>query len=502
MTATEFVLAYAINSAWQAPLIIAVVASLKHLTARLALKTQYWYWTAVIFVSVTAPVLSSANLPRLILLGGRHSSPIHPTSFLALVNDSARLTIHLGSAPVSAPWLSPGLLICFIYLLTCVVGSLRLVSALYRTARIVHSTREIHCGMDIPIILRELASQMDMQLPEVLTTTFLRSPATVSWLHPILLVPAHISGAASRDLRAALAHEMAHIKRQDFLINLLIEIWTLPVFYNPCIPWVKKRLEAAREMACDEAAASALQSRAVYARSLFRLATNTLSMPRKNTLCLTFAQRSSFLEQRIVALLQTTQVMTSDWVASASCTGCLAIVTFVLFFIHLNTASGFAHRGLDNTGRGTFIESHLLPTPERKRAPEFTLTDTHGRTVALSDFRGRVVLLDFWATWCTACDTDIHLYRQMQKQFSSSGFTVIGISMDGGGRSVITGYLAQKGINYPILLGSDDLVNKYNIRSLPMSVLIDRKGEIAESSVGIADSASLQGSIEAVLNGT
>jgi len=341
-----------------------------------------------------------------------------------------------------------------------------------------------------------------MQLPKVLTTTFLKSPATVSWFHPMLLIPARISGSTSRDLRAALAHEMAHIRRRDFLVNLLVEIWILPVFYNPCIHWVKRRLEAAREIACDDAAASALQSRSVYARSLFRLATDALSIPRQNTLCLTFTQRSSFLEQRIVALLQTPQALTSDWVASASCTGCLAIVALALLLTHLNTTSGYARGRLDDTGRGAFITSSRLPTSEHKTAPEFTLTDTHGTSVALSEFRGQVVLLDFWATWCTACDADSRLYGQMQKEFSSSGFTVIGISMDSGGLPVVTHYLARRNIKYPILLGTDALVKRYNIRSLPMSVLIDRSGEISESSVGMANRATLQKAIKAVLNGT
>src|SRR6266404_4562376 len=92
---------------------------------------------------------------------------------------------------------------------------------------------------------------------------------------------------------------------------------------------------------------------------------------------------------------------------------------------------------------------------QSKAAPEFALKDADGKTVRLSDYKGKVVLLDFWATWCGPCKIEIPWFIDFERKYKDQGFAVIGISMDEEGWSVIKPFVSELAINYRILQGSD-----------------------------------------------
>jgi peroxiredoxin len=119
-------------------------------------------------------------------------------------------------------------------------------------------------------------------------------------------------------------------------------------------------------------------------------------------------------------------------------------------------------------------------------APEFKLQDSNGQTVRLSDYKGKVVLLDFWATWCGPCKVEIPWFMDFEKEFKDRGFTVLGVSMDEDGWKVVKPYMADMKMNYPVLLGNDDVSAKYGgLDSLPTTLLIDRGGHIVSKHIGI-----------------
>jgi peroxiredoxin len=123
---------------------------------------------------------------------------------------------------------------------------------------------------------------------------------------------------------------------------------------------------------------------------------------------------------------------------------------------------------------------------ERKAAPEFELKDTDGKTVRLSDYKGKVVLLDFWATWCGPCKIEIPWFIEFERSYKDKGFAVIGVAMDEEGWTVVKPFISELAINYRILQGSDATAQLYGgVDALPTTFLIDRGGKIAATHVGL-----------------
>jgi thiol-disulfide isomerase/thioredoxin len=141
----------------------------------------------------------------------------------------------------------------------------------------------------------------------------------------------------------------------------------------------------------------------------------------------------------------------------------------------------------------------LRPVADRTAPPDFALTDASGAPVRLSAYKGRVVLLDFWATWCTGCKLEIPWYMAFQKKYERQGLTSIGVAMDDEGWQAVKPYLAMHPFNYPIVLGSPGLVKPYQITSLPVTLLIDRKGRVADTHVGVVAKDAWEQEIQRLL---
>jgi peroxiredoxin len=133
---------------------------------------------------------------------------------------------------------------------------------------------------------------------------------------------------------------------------------------------------------------------------------------------------------------------------------------------------------------------------ERKAAPDFTLKDSNGTSVKLSDYRGKVVLLNFWATWCGPCKIEIPWFVEFEQKFKDQGFAVLGVSMDEEGWDIVKPYITDRKVNYRVLMGNDAIAQVYGgVDSLPTTFLIDREGRIASTHIGLVSKSTYQNEI-------
>jgi peroxiredoxin len=148
----------------------------------------------------------------------------------------------------------------------------------------------------------------------------------------------------------------------------------------------------------------------------------------------------------------------------------------------------------------TVKAASVKPDSERKDAPDFTLKDADGKVVHIKDYRGKVVLLDFWATWCGPCKIEIPWFMDMQRKNKDKGFEVLGVSMDDEGWEVVKPFLADLQVNYRVVIGNDTTAQLYGgVDALPTTFLIDRGGKIAAVHVGLASKKDFEDGIEQLL---
>ncbi len=140
--------------------------------------------------------------------------------------------------------------------------------------------------------------------------------------------------------------------------------------------------------------------------------------------------------------------------------------------------------------------ARLLPSSaQHALAPDFSLPDLSGEQLTLSAYRGKVVLLDFWATWCEPCREEIPHFVELQKKYGPEGLQIIGVSMDDGPQPVRNFYQEFK-INYPVVMGTANLAERYGgVLGLPIAFLIGRDGRIYAKHVGATDKSVFESEI-------
>jgi thiol-disulfide isomerase/thioredoxin len=142
-------------------------------------------------------------------------------------------------------------------------------------------------------------------------------------------------------------------------------------------------------------------------------------------------------------------------------------------------------------------------------APDVTFKDLQGKDVSLASLKGKVVIVNFWATWCEPCQVEIPWMIDLQQKNAGKGFTILGAAMDDEGKSVVEPYVQKTEfdvdgqtttMNYPIVLGNDDLADKFGgLLGLPTTYVITREGKIAKRYIGLATESDLDKLIQSLL---
>ena len=151
-----------------------------------------------------------------------------------------------------------------------------------------------------------------------------------------------------------------------------------------------------------------------------------------------------------------------------------------------------------NTNQNFASESNII----NKQAPEFSLLDLNGNKVSLSDFKGKVVILDFWATWCPPCVKEIPHFIELYNEYKDQGLAIIGISVDHQGVGIVKAFNQKFKVNYPIVMMDSKVVRAYgNITGIPTTFVIDQTGKIRRMYVGYRDKTVFEADIKELLPG-
>jgi peroxiredoxin len=139
--------------------------------------------------------------------------------------------------------------------------------------------------------------------------------------------------------------------------------------------------------------------------------------------------------------------------------------------------------------------------PPEKPGPDFSLKDSNGQTVHLADYRGKVVLLNFWATWCGPCKVEIPWFIEFQRKYKDKNFVVLGVSMDDDGWDSVRKYIQDHKFNYRVVIG-DDMIEKTfgGVEDLPTTFILDRGGHIAVKHIGLVSKEIYEGEIQEQLH--
>jgi len=137
---------------------------------------------------------------------------------------------------------------------------------------------------------------------------------------------------------------------------------------------------------------------------------------------------------------------------------------------------------------------------EGTMAPTWKLQDLDGKTVSSADFKGKVVILDFWATWCPPCRAEIPGLIDLQKTYAKQGLMVVGISLDQGGADDVKAFVRKFGMNYPVLIADDRVQQAFGgFDAIPVTLVIDRQGRIVNRHLGLTEKGEFEAEIKPLL---
>jgi peroxiredoxin len=143
--------------------------------------------------------------------------------------------------------------------------------------------------------------------------------------------------------------------------------------------------------------------------------------------------------------------------------------------------------------------ARLDPVSLRPLAKEFELEDSNGAIVRLSELKGKVVVVNFWATWCGGCQIEIPWFVEFYNKYKGAGFEVVGVSLDSDGWKSVRPYLKERSIPYKIVIGNETTAKEFNVTAMPVTLLIDREGRVAAINTGVPLRSTYEADIQSLL---
>lgn len=373
-------LLYLVNSAWQIPVIALCAVGLVRLLRKADPLLQHRIWVACLLLSILLPAFSSLRT-RPGSIKPSPSSSIAPQIAGAAprIEDAHRITIYFEEAGGATKGHTAMRLLPWLYLMSVTFGVLKLILTLLQTRRLVRTSVPV----ELPSALyspfpESFARELGGRIVSTFTNAALSSPATVSWPNPRLLFPEGFVSTSTADAVAAIGHELAHVRRRDFYLNLAYEVVAVFAVYHPVLHWIKGRLDASREVVCDELAATTTTGRTAYARSLFRLAAAAhIRVPARGLSLGVF--QTTTLEDRIMKLVGTQYTHSHKQRA-------LHAILAVMGLIAASVCTSMF------TLQPAFAQASEKPSaPDRERASYQDAAIAHGKTAKVTRSKGTYI---------------------------------------------------------------------------------------------------------------
>jgi beta-lactamase regulating signal transducer with metallopeptidase domain/uncharacterized membrane protein YkoI len=315
-TISQLLLTFLLNACWQIALITAIAALCDRLLRGTTARYQHLLWVVALAFSIGLPVLtclplsggsSSSEPPRTIVQpadGGFVPAP-QLISDMAPSAPSATPTTPIEAAPFILINRNVAAFVIVLYLLILCYRSGKLFMAWRRAGILKRSACLIDLPEPVRTAIRECQTALGAPRVRILCSTSNTVPVAVGSLDPLIILPEPLLRETDRNvLTAAIGHELVHILRRDYLLNLIYEIISLPLSFHPGTALVKRRIRETRELGCDELVTDKLLDAAVYARSLVHLASSAVNMSRPGTTITVGIADADILEERVMTILR------------------------------------------------------------------------------------------------------------------------------------------------------------------------------------------------------
>jgi beta-lactamase regulating signal transducer with metallopeptidase domain len=377
----QILIDYLTNATWQ----IVLLAGAGWLFIRIGKfgpRMQHGIWLAVLALAVGLPLRGvRAELPPVAQtacagcnidasqIGGREALPRAAIVTQIVVADPQlskefftlpRPTLRL--SPVATDWLI-GIFLAILFL-----SLYRILAAWRRARQLVMDADPAVLPPQWNAVFHDAGRRLGSTLPQVRKSADVRSPVIVGVLHPVLLLPEDFDNHSHNEVQAALFHELAHVRRHDYLSNLLCQFAALPVTWHPLTYAVQQRIRRTREMVCDDIAARAMQSEIGYAKCLLAMAGRTL---RQNDLADAAQAIGLFgdnvLEERIMRLMQEKTTMTTQAKLARVASGAIAMTLAIAIAVCFHVTPTLAQTS------GTAVTAPAPPAPPTPPAPDIAV---------------------------------------------------------------------------------------------------------------------------------
>ena len=396
---------YVANALWQVPM-LAGGAWLLLAAVKAGPRMQHGVWLMVLGLAVVLPLRGMGGEPTPVrvrpdvgvLVGVRDVAPaggdLGTGSMQRVGEERAEVSLQPRRVEVSvtaAGW------VVGLYAGAVMFGLWRVVWAWRAARQLVERSREVTLAGEQTVVLEDYGRRLRIRLPQVRESVEISSPMIVGVIAPVLLLPVEFARYEAEEMRAALLHELAHVKRRDTLENAVCQLMALPVSWHPVTQWVQGRIRRTREMVCDAMAAEEMRSEIGYARCLLALAKGMMAGREfeRETAGVGLFQlfHSNVLEERVMRLMESGAVMGVRTKVVRVASGAVAMTTTIavaaMFHLTPTMAQERMQAPLPEIGQSAAPE--IVPDAGPQAVPNAAASDAAGRKVTASGKQSDVV---------------------------------------------------------------------------------------------------------------